>query len=335
MSMEKQTIYFCTLFDSNYFSRGLAMYHSLAACCDHFHLFIVAFDDHCYHLLEQLALKDVTVISLKDFEDEELLKVKPTRTRAEYCWTCSSSTILYCLEKYDLPQCTYIDADLYFYNDPDVLLNEMGDHSVLITEHRYSPQYEKGILTGIYCVQFISFRNDSNGMKALKWWRDRCIEWCYARHEDGKFGDQKYLDDWTTRFEKVWVMQNLGGGLAAWNVQQYSFSKKSGTLWGREIKTGKEFPVIFYHFHYVRFYKENLLELGRRTLSHEVLSLIYKPYIAELMKTAAYIQTLDADIDPNGAGRLPSGLRQWAVSMWRRMRSVYHIYPVNAFLKEY
>lgn len=335
MSMEKPTLHFCTLFDSHYLSRGLTMYRSLAACCDHFHLYIIAFDDPCYDLLKRLALEAVTVISLKEFEDEELLRIKPTRSRAEYCWTCSSSTILYCLERFDLPQCTYIDADLYFYSDPDVLLDEMGDHAVLITEHRYSPQYEKGILTGKYCVQFISFKHNSYGMKVLRWWRDRCIEWCYARHEDGKFGDQKYLDDWTTRFEKVWVMRHLGGGLAAWNVQQYDFMMKDGALWGKEIRTAKEFPVIFYHFHYVRFYKGGLLELGRRTLTNEVLSLIYKPYIARVMAEAAYIHGFNEVIDANGTGEAPSGLKHWIVSAWRKMKSVYHIYPVEEFLTKY
>lgn len=329
----KETLYFCTLFDSNYLSRGLTMYRSLSACCNHFHLYIIAFDNTCAGLLQQLSLPDVTVITLKEFEDDELLKIKPTRSRAEYCWTCSSSTILYCLGKFGLPHCTYIDADLYFYSDPSVLIEEMGDHAILITEHRYSPQYEKSILAGKYCVQFITFKNNSDGMKALKWWRDRCIEWCYARHEGGKFGDQKYLDDWTTRFEKVWVLQHPGGGLAAWNIQQYRVERKEGKLYGREIVSGREFPVVFYHFHYVRFYKNGMLELGRRALSDEVLTLIYKPYIRELVHTAEEIGQMGATIDPNGAGIFPAGLKHFAVSTLRKFKSVYHIYSLKKFLK--
>ena len=76
---------FCTLFDSVYLSRGLAMYNSLNQHCKDFHLYIFAFDDKCYSVLKSLQLENATVISLSEFEDGELLRVKPTRTRAEYC----------------------------------------------------------------------------------------------------------------------------------------------------------------------------------------------------------------------------------------------------------
>jgi lipopolysaccharide biosynthesis glycosyltransferase len=260
-------INFCTLFDTNYLSRGVALYSSLKENCTEFHLYIFAFNDKALRVLKELNLEHATLISLKEFEDAELLKVKPTRSVAEYCWTSTSSTILYVLENYNVESCTYLDADLFFYSSPESLLVEMGDKSILITEHRYSPQYNKELKSGKYCVQFVTFKNDVNGLTALRWWRERCLEWCYAYYEDGKFGDQLYLDDWTERFDGVHVLEHPGGGLAPWNVQQYDFFHRKNRLWGREKKTGNEFPAVFYHFHYLRFQKNGSVELGRRTLS--------------------------------------------------------------------
>ena len=66
-------INYCTLFNCNYLTRGLAMYESLKEHSKDFHLFIFAFDDRSYELLNKLNLEFVTVISLLEFEDEELL----------------------------------------------------------------------------------------------------------------------------------------------------------------------------------------------------------------------------------------------------------------------
>ena len=103
------------------------MYESLNRHCKDFHLYVFAFNDECFSVLKSLYLANMTVISLPEFEDEELLKVKPTRSRGEYCWTCSSSTILYVLDNYDVDHCTYIDADLYFFASPQILLSRLHD----------------------------------------------------------------------------------------------------------------------------------------------------------------------------------------------------------------
>ncbi len=276
---------FCTLFNSAYLSRGLVLYHSLLKCCPDFHLYVFAFDDKCRDHLRALALPHMTVISLQEFEDKDLLRVKPTRTAGEYCWTCTSSTILYCIRKFNLDHCTYIDADMYFYSDPRVLLEEMGNDSVLITEHRYSPEYEQGGTAGKYCVQFITFKNNSIGMEVLEWWRNACIDWCYARHEDGKFGDQKYLEDWTTRYKGVHELQHLGGGIAPWNVQQYEFEGSGLRVQGKVKGSGKMFDAVFYHFHALKFYDEGIVSLSDEgyEISDGVIDLFYKPYVKELI----------------------------------------------------
>jgi hypothetical protein len=283
-----KTYHYCTLFDSLYLSRALAMYDSLLRNCKNFHLYVFPFDDRSKEILEALQLKNVTLISLKEFEDERLLGVKGSRTKGEYCWTCTPATIAYCIERFNLDHCTYIDADLYFFSDPNVLIDEMDNNSVLITEHRYTKAYDQSATHGIYCVQFITFKNTADGLLVLNWWKDRCIEWCYARREDGKFGDQKYLDDWTTRFKGVHVLKNLGGGVAPWNVQQYKTAMEGNSLFGM-IKSDKV-KIVFYHFHYVKFYNDGQIDFGNYKFDKAVLKNIYRVYVNKVFEIEKMLQ---------------------------------------------
>ena len=121
----------------------------------------------------------------------------------------------------------------------------MGDASVLITPHNYAAEYSHLEVSGIYCVQFVTFRRDKWGTTALDWWRDRCIEWCFGRLEDGKFGDQKYLDDWPERFEGVHVLRHPGAGLAPWSATRFVVRD------GPDGVTVDGVPLVFFHFHQV------------------------------------------------------------------------------------
>lgn len=286
---------FCTLFDSFYLTRGIAMYLSLEKTCDNFHLYIFAFDDKSYEILNKLNFKHATIISLREFEDEKLLAVKPGRSKAEYCWTSTSSTILYVINNYKVPSCTYVDADLFFYQNPKILFDEMGDKSILLTLHRYPPKFNRTTTSGIYCVQFITFFNNQDGLEALNWWRDACIDWCYDRYEDGKFGDQKYLDDWTTRFKGVHVLEHLGGGLASWNVEQWPFVSKNGNkILFKDNDRNVNFGAVFYHFHHVRFFKNDIVDLGWRHPTMPVVANLYVPYIIELARVEELVKSIDA-----------------------------------------
>lgn len=277
---------FCTLFDSNYFSRGLTLYKSLKEKNFDFHLYVFAFDDDCYFKLKSLNLDNFTVISLNDFEDDEMLNIKSQRTKAEYCWTSTPSTILYCINNFKLDNCTYLDADLFFYNSPLKIFNEIDKSSIALTKHNYTIKYEQSNTSGIYCVQFVYFKNDINGMKALKWWRERCIEWCFARLENGKFGDQKYLDDWTERFKNVCIIENLGAGLAPWNVQQFEILNNINHLI-KNKSTNKEIELIFYHYHNLNFKIINndiIVSPSKFDLTENVLDKLYMPYINNLLE---------------------------------------------------
>ncbi|OJV14855.1 MAG: glycosyl transferase [Dyadobacter sp. 50-39] len=285
---------FCTLFNSGYLSRGLAMYNSLVRQGSDFHLYIFAFDDACDAVLRRLDLSNATVISLQDFETPELLAVKGSRTTGEYCWTCTSFTIWHCIHAFSLDHCTYLDADLLFFADPKVLTDEMGDNSVLITAHRYSPEYDQSENSGVYCVQFVTFKKTDEGLAVLAWWMNACLDWCYARFEDGKFGDQKYLDDWTERFPGVHVLQHPGGGVAPWNAVDYVCEKSDERVFVQKAGAEKV-PLVFYHFHDFRYCVDRSFRLTAEQyrLPGDIIRSVYSSYIKALSSAESQIRLTD------------------------------------------
>ncbi|PWT79242.1 MAG: glycosyl transferase [Bacteroidetes bacterium] len=296
-------INFCTLFDSNYLARGLALYESLINYSPSFHLYVLTFDEKTFQYLSQQNLEHLTPIALRDFEDEELLRVKPSRTAAEYCWTCTPSLVLYCVMKFNLPSCTYIDADMIFYHNPQLLLDEGDGCSILISPHNYTRDYDESATHGTYCVQFMYFKNDSEGILALRWWRERCIEWCHAYLEDGKFGDQRYIEDWPTRFQKVHVMQHPGGGLAPWNLQQYEVMVNDKRINLTRRRDPTTYPLVFFHFHGLKFYTDEMVSCTGPLyeIDAEVKKLIYFPYITRLLQLDKKLRAEGVNFDSNGA----------------------------------
>ena len=285
---------FCTLFDRNYLYKGLVLYNSLVQHLSSFHLYVVCFDGITYDQLKKMNLPNMILISLTEFEDSELLKVKPTRTVAEYCWTSTPSLPYYIFNHHpDIDDITYIDADIMFFSSPQPIFNELEGKSVLITPHRYTPKYDRSSISGIYCVQFVTFKRDKYGFEVLNWWCEKCLEWCYNRVEDGKFGDQKYLDDWPERFENVHSLSHIGSGVAPWNVQQYRVHKE----WN--ILKVDDTDVIFYHYHGFKLYTNGEIDLcvnGHR-LESDVVEYIYKPYIKALKDAEDSVKKVDPDFN--------------------------------------
>jgi hypothetical protein len=289
--------HFCTYFDRNYLTRGLALYESLIRHCGtQFVLWVLCFDDETYSILNRLNLTGVRVISQQEFEsgDEKLLHVKSERSRVEYYWTCSPSLPLYVLKhNAEIDVVTYLDADLYFFSDPQPIYAEFGDGSILIIEHRYAPEHAHYTETsGIYNVGLMIFRRDENGLACLNWWRERCLEWCYARFEDSKFGDQKYLDDWPQRFQKVVVLQHCGAGVAPWNLTNHQFEVSD-----KNIQVGGK-PLILFHFHGFKIMSSNLVEplSPAYALSADLAAAIFLPYAYALKRAADQIQQPPQDL---------------------------------------
>lgn len=246
--------YFCTLFDRNYLLKGVAMLRSLKKHCPTAIVHVLCMDEDTRQIIERLSMSDVHCLSLPELETDEILKAKADRGVAEYCWTLSSCVTWYVLNQNpEIDFITYLDADLLFYSPIEPLFDEIGASSIAIIEHRFSDRMKSYEVNGRFCVEWVSFRRDEQGLACLSRWRQQCIEWCYYRLEDGKMGDQKYLDEWPDRYRGVHILQHPGAGIAPWNYVRYRFERdNSGGI------TVDGSPLVFYHFHQFQ-----LLENGR------------------------------------------------------------------------
>ncbi|MGO8624669.1 hypothetical protein ACC817_36030, partial [Rhizobium ruizarguesonis] len=92
------------------------------------------------------------------------------------------------------------------------IFDEIGNSSIAIIAHRFAPRLQNREVNGRLCVEWVSFRRDEEGMRCLARWREQCIEWCDYRLEDGKMGDQKYLDEWPDRYPNCHIIEHPGAG---------------------------------------------------------------------------------------------------------------------------
>jgi hypothetical protein len=247
--------HFCTYFDHNYLPKGLTLYTSLREHCgDSFRLWVLCLSRECYTALKDLNYPHLHPVPLEDLEksDQELLRIKSTRTIIEYYFTCTPCFPLFLLRQNpDIDLITYLDSDLFFFHSPEPVFQEIGTSSIAIIPHRFSPERQILERYGIYNVGWLSFRNDTPGLNCLEWYRSRCLEWCFDRYEDGKFADQKYLDHWPQQFPGVCVLQHKGANLALWNIINYAIQDTNQGLFVDEV------PLIFYHFQGIRYHEES------------------------------------------------------------------------------
>jgi hypothetical protein len=285
---------FCTLFDKNYLYRGLTLYSSLSKHCHNFNLWILCMDNTAFELLRKMNLPNIKLIALEEFENDQLKEVKKGRTTAEYSWTCAANLCWFMLDKIkngDL--ITYLDADMYFFSDPENIFKEIENSSVAIVEHRlrgFKQRLEKYV--GKYNVGWVSFRKDAEGVETSRWWKDKVLEWCFAYFKNGMYGDQHYLNDWTERFKKVCIIQHKGADVAPWNVNNYKITYKNDRIFVGDV------PLIFYHFHnFSLINKSFFIPITASNIPAAAQKYIYTQYIIEIKKTIELVSKFDKNFN--------------------------------------
>jgi hypothetical protein len=289
--------YYCTLFDRNYLSRGLALHGSLERHGGDFRLFILCPDSPTFNALSALALPHVELIPVDMLEDwdRELQASRSNRSAPEYYFTCKPVLLRYVFANFSgVDRLTYLDSDLYFFADPSPVEQEEAGSAVTLTPHRFPPRLAFMKRSGEFNAGWVGVSAAPEGRRFLEWWRARCIEWCRVVFEETRFGDQKYLEQVPGLFRDVVSISHLGVNAAPWNIDGLRIDA-SGT--GVRIEGS---PLIAFHFHGMKRVALHLYDSGlltyRARLTDVVRNNIFRPYLQELSRCEIQLSGLPETI---------------------------------------
>lgn len=277
---------FITIINSLYLAQALTLHRSMLRHIDSFSLWILCVDTHCFETLQALKLKNVFLINLRDHEPPLYRQARLKRSPGEYCWTLKPLVPQLIFKNYSsVERLTHLDADLWFTANPKKLFDEFeGSHkSILITEHAYLEEYPSKNLSGRFCSQWITYSNQ-NYIEPVLRWQNQCLEWCFDRFEDGKLGDQRYLEEWPILFpELTHIYSNPRAIMAPWNLGNSNPPK----------------DAFAHHFHGLRLVSDSQYVLKAPSPpSNQSWEFLYTPYLGDLAASVALLKTNGITIPP-------------------------------------
>jgi hypothetical protein len=289
-----QNYSYCTFFDSGYLSRGLALIESVRSQGDQNEILVVCFDKFTQDYLESKREKlNLRLASLDDLTNQfpKLLKTKQTRSLVEFYFTSTPYVVQYSnLGKAPNHVSIYLDADLYFFGSPKVIIGDLGDSSVALIRHDY-PWFLKSLEVkyGTYNVGLLAFRNNLEGKKVLDWWSEKCIEWCHDFPLDGKYADQGYLNSFAKLSKQIVELKDPGYNLAPWNT-----ATRKPRIGSRGVEVSNS-PLTFFHFHGFKRSGNSWVSSQLNyfsPLKRNVFDSIYGSYVEHLIKIEIKLEPL-------------------------------------------
>jgi hypothetical protein len=286
--------HFCTYFNSGYLDRAMALIESMRQQTPGFSLDVLCFDEVAFDYFTRHPVAGVRTETLGAFEarNPDVAGVKTTRSRGEYFFTCTGAWTLDVLKRHpEIDVLTYLDADLCFFASPEPVFEAMSGKDIVVTEHQFSPRQSGMLKYGRFNVGWLSFRNSEAGLACLSLWRSQCVAWCFDRLEDGKFADQKYLDEWPSVYGERLLIAAPGVNTGPWALARGVF-----TVDPCGVRRVSGHPLIVYHFQGLRLYSRSHYYMGYILdfWPREVIRHVYAPYVRSLVDFEALSRSCSA-----------------------------------------
>jgi len=269
---------YCSLFNGGKFLiEGNVMIHTLLQ-----HnlqkVYLLCMDEEVYNFYSSLNHKSIVLIRREQLENKypQIKNTQFNRSLKEYIVTFKPFLPEFIFDEFNEQKTIFLDADIAFWNDGKKMLDELNTCSFFAKDHEISPPKA----AGRYNVGLLGYKNDENCREWLKWWQQKCIEWCHWHADNGRFAEQGYLNilyDQPNRFKGFCAIKHPGVNLAPWNIMKHKIENKKGLLVDNQ-------PLMTYHYHEFEFDINGYYPTGWK-LPKGAKELLYDPYFKLIQKS--------------------------------------------------
>ena len=247
-------------------------------------IFILCFDVEAEKLIKQnVNSKKIIIVNYKEILnfDKSLKKINRSRKLIDKIVTSRPIFLKYINNKFKSKDIFLLDSDIYFFSNPRLLLKYTEKSSVAYSEHNFSRnEIELNKDYGEFNGGFVYIRFDKNGKKFLLSWSKLCKKWCEFDSKNGKFSDQKYLENLSKKINNLKILKRSEINLAPWNLEGKKIEFKKNQIYVNNNK------LIFFHFHGLRQITKNLYILGlenyKFVISNKIKNILFQKYVTNL-----------------------------------------------------
>lgn len=194
----------------------------------------------------RLEILDISI--LESHPEFQKIYRRHRRNSDRLRWASKPCFLSQLIKQHDFEQLFFVDNDLFFFQSPEFLFNELEGKSVLLTPHwrcldptEQPLWFDVNFTDGVYNAGFVGFTK--KGLPALAFWARACAYKCEKNFKKGRFDDQKYLDLVPAAFDDVGILNHRGCNVAFWNKTENKRQMVNG-----KVTVNGQWPVIFVHF---------------------------------------------------------------------------------------
>lgn len=310
----------------------MVLLESLGASEASAEVLVLALDDQTENFFSANPKAGIQVLTISSMHKKfpMLIQARDNRSKMEFVFTLTPFLMKHALDKADLGElAVYLDADIFFFSDPKLVLEGMTQSDIGIIPHRYSERnLERLSQYGTYNVGWVGIRSSENGRECADWWAKRCLEWCGDEPVDGNYADQGYLDKFPELFKGVKILSNRGFNLAPWNTDGQTIREDEAG----QIVVGEQAALVFFHFHGLKKFGKwaitSQLNYGAPA-SKPLIELVYKPYLRALQKAEKELENTKSGKPIQRLVR-GKGIRKWARAISGNLLIIASVLTGNA-----